>query len=126
MRNEGYRIESNHQVGKRLSRITTQATQVLLYENIFCNEAALLNGNPRRIPLPLINSDRVRRYLALSSGPGQLKMRLIRRAHIQFVSNLKLRVVAPSSSIDTEPECEEDEDEVVYGDGTSGFLSSTY
>lgn len=126
LRNEGHRIELNHNI-RRLSRVTTQATQVLAYENIFCNEAALVNGgNPVQMSVPLVNSERVRRYIASSMGSGMLNLSLIRRAHIQVVSNLKLRVLEPSSAIETEAEMEEDEDEVVYGDGTSGFLSSTY
>ena len=43
---------------------------------------------------------------------------LLRRIHVSFLSNVKLRVWAPKT--------EDEEDKVVYGDGTSAFYSSNY
>lgn len=52
-----------------------------------------------------------------------MELLLLRRVHVSFLSNLKVRVLAPSSDTAIlDPESKQ----VVYGDGTSGFFSSAY
>ena len=48
------------------------------------------------------------------------KLHLLRRVHVAFMSNIKLRVFAPESDDD------DSEKQVVFGDGTSTFHSSAY
>ena len=103
-----------------MSRVTTQATDILLYENILCNQAGLDRQSASR-PVPFINSDRLSRTFALAPG---LRFYLLRRIHIVFMSNLKLRVVKPTDQ--EKDEAEAAVDTVVYGDATSSFTSSNY
>ena len=63
LRKKGYVIESNNSkdLEKRLSRVTTQATQVFLSENIICNKASLQDNQTTPRGIPLIDSPRIRR-----------------------------------------------------------------
>ena len=97
--------------------MTTQATEVLLYENIIFNQAALNQNSPPKA-MPFIDSRRVRRMHALAMGSPRLFM--LRRMHVIFMSNIKLRVFAPPS------EDNSDDPRVVFGDATSSFYSSNY
>ena len=51
-----------------------------------------------------------------------MELLLLRRVHVGFLSNLKVRVFAPSSDSNNS----EEKRQVVYGDGTSAFFSSAY
>ena len=96
--------------------MVTSASEVFLSEHLVCNQAALsLNKKPQSFPF--IDSKYVRREFSIAQAPFGLM--LIRRMHIAFMSNIKLRVWAPKQIPD-------DEDNVVFGDGSSNFHSSSY
>ena len=55
---------------------------------------------------------------------------LLRRAHVTFLSNIKLRVLAPpiptSHQTETQDEGSENSSQVLFGDASSTFNSSSY
>ena len=82
------------------------ANEVLLFEHLFLNKAALKHDqskfwiNRRITPL---SYDRIHRHITLGSGSDFYKLRKVTRVHVVFLSNLKLRVI-------------DQNDKVIFGD----------
>ena len=70
--------------------------EVLLYEHLYLNKAVLRSRSQSFLinkRLPFMSADRIHRHLTLTSGQEFYKLRKVSRAHVVFLSNLKLRVL---------------------------------
>ena len=116
MQDRGDRFECN--LSKPNTRVVTQATDVLMYENLITNKGALRYGHPGLAkPIPGIDSDRWRRQYLFA---GMNNLLFVRRVHVAFMSNVKIRI---TSGIETN---DKEEPAVIFGEGTSSFHSTGY
>ena len=73
--------------------------EIILFEHLYLNKAALKSQKPFiNIRLP-ISSERITRHLALAGGIDFYKLRKVTRAHVVFLSNLKVRVIDENGKV---------------------------